>query len=285
MNDYAASLEDVEIREDKSDDKLTREEMRVLRKYVGKLSWLAANTRPDLAIYALDLAKKQKSATLKDLRSINRILQKVREKDSKIVFKKIGEKGSLCVIGISDASYHQDENAVSGEMILLGNTKMVAASPMFWKSGVIRKVCLSPKAAETRSLLRLVDDSLCLARQLAAMLNTKIETRMFTDSRPLLESIGSSGQIEEKALRQSVASLKQNLEDGEVGSFAWIAGTEIVADVFTKQGSQREALDEIVLDNVFRHAQTVDNLVLFKTEEIQIKNLVTKAGKKTLDLE
>ena len=83
---------------------------------------------------------------------------------------------------------------------------------MYWKLGVIRKVCLSPKAAETRSLLRLVDDSLCLARQLSAMLNTMIETRMFTDSRPLLESIGSLGQIEEKALRQSVASLKQNLE-------------------------------------------------------------------------
>merc|ERR1712105_511692 len=97
MNDYAASLEDVEIREDNSDDKLTREELRVLRKYVGKLSWLAANTRRDLAIYALDLAKKQESAVLKDLRQVNRILQKVREKESKIVFKKIGEKGSLCV--------------------------------------------------------------------------------------------------------------------------------------------------------------------------------------------
>ena len=58
MNDYVARLEDVELREDKSDEQLTREEMRVLRKYVGKLSWLAANTRPDLAIYALDLAKK-----------------------------------------------------------------------------------------------------------------------------------------------------------------------------------------------------------------------------------
>merc|ERR1712105_249762 len=131
------------------------------------------------------------------------------------------------------------------------------------------------------SLLRLVDDSLCLVRQLEEMLNTKIETRMFTNSRPLLESIGSSGQIEEKVLRQSVASLKQNLEDGEVGSFAWIVGTEIVADVFTKQGSQREALDKIVLDNVFRYAQTVDNLVLFEDEEIKIKNLVMKAGKKT----
>ena len=79
MADYAASLEDISIREDASDEKLTRDEMRVLRKYVGKLSWLAANTRPDLAVHALDLAKKQKQATLKDLRSVNRVLSKVRE--------------------------------------------------------------------------------------------------------------------------------------------------------------------------------------------------------------
>ena len=50
MNDYAASLNNIEIREDRLDDPLTREEMWVLRKYVGKLSWLAANTRPYLAV-------------------------------------------------------------------------------------------------------------------------------------------------------------------------------------------------------------------------------------------
>merc|ERR1712105_208923 len=110
-----------------------------------------------------------------------------------------------------------------------------------------------------------------------------IETRMFTDSRPLLESIGSLGQIEEKALRQLVASLKQMLEDGEINSYSWIAGTDIVVDVFTKSGSQRESLDEIVLENVFRHAQTEDNLVVYENEDIRIKNLVTKAGKKALE--
>ena len=41
MNDYAASLEDIEVREDVSDEKLSRDEMHVLQKYVGKLSWLA----------------------------------------------------------------------------------------------------------------------------------------------------------------------------------------------------------------------------------------------------
>ena len=42
-------------------------------------------------------------------------------------------------------------------------------------------------------------------------------------------------------------------------------------------------MDEIVLENIFRHAQNMDNLVLYENEEIQIKNLVTKAGKQNMD--
>ena len=51
MEDYARSLEEIEVKEDRSD------ELKVLRKYVGKLNCLAGNTRPDIAIYTLDLAK------------------------------------------------------------------------------------------------------------------------------------------------------------------------------------------------------------------------------------
>ena len=135
---------------------------------------------------------------------------------------------------------------------------------------------MSTKAAETRSMTKVVDDTLCLARQISLMMNTRVETRMFTDSRPLLESLGSSGQVEEKLLRQSVAALKQNLEDAEVDRFSWIPGTEIVADIFTKQGSVRKSLEEIVTWNEFRHAQTEDNLVVYEDGEIKIKNLMTK---------
>ena len=56
----------MEVREDRPDEMLTKDELKILRKYVGKLNWLAANTRPDIAIYALDLAKKQRKATIKD---------------------------------------------------------------------------------------------------------------------------------------------------------------------------------------------------------------------------
>ena len=82
--------------------------------------------------------------------------------------------------------------------------------------------------------------------------------------------------MEEKTLRQSIASLKQNLEDAEISQFSWIPGSEIVADVFTKQGSEREALEEIMYKNEFRHSLSSDNMVIFENEEIKIKNLITK---------
>ena len=131
MEDYAQSLEDINIREAKADEKLTREELKIYRKYVGKLNWLAANTRPDLAIYALDMAKKQKKAVIKDLREINRVLKKVRERESKVVFSRIGNKEELCVIGVSDASYHCSERSVAGEVILLRNLGSKKAAPIY----------------------------------------------------------------------------------------------------------------------------------------------------------
>ena len=53
MDEYAESLEEIKIREGKTNEELNRDEMKVLRKYVGKFNWLSTNTRPNIAIHAL----------------------------------------------------------------------------------------------------------------------------------------------------------------------------------------------------------------------------------------
>ena len=115
MEDYSKSLEEIQIKDAKADEPLTREELKVFRKFVGKFNWLVAYTRPDLAIYALELAKRQKKAVIKGSREINRVLKKVRCKESRVLFTKIGEKNKLCVMGVSDATYHQDDRSVAGD--------------------------------------------------------------------------------------------------------------------------------------------------------------------------
>ena len=74
---------------------------------------------------------------------------------------------------------------------MLVNEKTMDMSQIYWKSGVIKRVCMSPKAAETIALMKLVDDRTNKARQVSQLLSLSVGTRIFTDSRPLVESIGS----------------------------------------------------------------------------------------------
>jgi len=62
-------------------------------------------------------------------------------------------------------------------------------------------------------------------------------------------------------------------------AYSWIQVEEIVADILTKLGSKHEALDEILVRNEFKHAQTEDNIVTYEENEFKIRNEVTKKDK------
>ena len=62
-------------------------------------------------------------------------------------------------------------------------------SPIYWNLGVIKRVCMSLKAAETRALMTLVDDATNQVRQVSHLMSLDVRTRIFPDSRPLLESL------------------------------------------------------------------------------------------------
>ena len=177
------------------------------RKYTGKLSWLASNCRPDLAITALLMSKKNSNATIKDLKKINVVIGKIRERPNRVEFARIGKKEDLTLNGLTDASYKTDENSIGGTMVLLGNGKDTTVAPLHWKSKTTKKVCHSAKAAETRSMTKLLDDTQFFAIQLEQLFFGKYVGKMlihlFTDSGPLLDSVGSIHQVEEKLLRNS----------------------------------------------------------------------------------
>ena len=98
-----------------------------------------------------------------DLRDKNRILKKVRERESCIRYRYIGGKEYLIIVGVGDASYKQDDKAIGGIFLFLANWSMTHAAPIFWKSQQIERVCHSSKDAETLNLLKMVDDSVLAA--------------------------------------------------------------------------------------------------------------------------
>merc|ERR1712243_528036 len=125
IEDYAESIQEIkEIRKAKRDEKLMKAELKEYRKYTGKISWLAQGTRPDLSYSALSLTKKNNDATISDLRNVNRLVDKVKNEENKVIYGKIGSRETLQVVGIVDASYKSDEKLICGMMIVLANENM-----------------------------------------------------------------------------------------------------------------------------------------------------------------
>ena len=96
MEDYAQSIEEIkEIRKAGNNEPLTKTEYKVFRKYAGKIQWLAENVRPNLAFVGLNMSMKKNDATIGDLKKVNRIVKKVKSRESKMKFGKIGKKREI----------------------------------------------------------------------------------------------------------------------------------------------------------------------------------------------
>ena len=52
-----------------SEEVLTKLDMKAYRNYILKLNWVANNIRSDQAVYLMESTRKQKRATLNDLRN------------------------------------------------------------------------------------------------------------------------------------------------------------------------------------------------------------------------
>ena len=285
MNDYANSLEEIkEFRDVKKDDSLTKLEYKIYRKYTGKLSWLADNVRPDLCHTVLEMSRKNNSANMGDLKNVNRVLEKVRNKENILIFKKLGNNEELCMYGITDASFHQDKKSIAGNMLILGNQNNDDAVPLYWKSKSIDRVCESSKDAEARAMNMMIDVGKQLTEQIEQLLSKKnpelkkknIPIKIFTDNIPVLKSIASTTQSKNRYLRPTYAKFKENLEFKEIDGFSWIDGRKMLADVLTKEKSHEsdtgQEMNEIMEKNLFKYGKTEDNLVLWKKGEIMLLN-------------
>ena len=77
-----------------------------------------------------------------------------------------------------------------------------------------------------------VDDAKNVVDQLKDLLNAEIKVRVFTDSRPLLDTLGSTSQVAKKGLRKAVAYLKDHLKLGSVERYAWIQGKDTLSEIY-----------------------------------------------------
>merc|ERR1712240_450715 len=282
--DYANLVEDIkDIRKVDRADKLTRAELKEYRKYTGKISWLSQGVRPDLSYSVLMLAKKNNSATISDLRNVNKIVGKVKKEEYKVVYGRVGDKESLQVIGVVDASYKRDEKSIGGMLVMIADERMTVASPIMWKSKQIELVCYSSKDAAMLAMSKLLDEVIYIARQVEILLfgdyRKRLPVRMMTDSEPTLESISSTRQIERKGLRMTFQEMKEKLMEGEIVSYQWLSTKEMWADGLTKEMEMAEGLRNLLKEGRCKIASQEMNKVAGQNREIRMMNIRNRKKK------
>jgi len=286
MEDFAKSIKEIQdIRKANGTEPLTKAELKEYRKHTGKLSWLAQGTRPDLSYSVIELSKKNNSATIADLRNINRIIEKVKKEENKIIYKKLGNREDLQIIGIVDASYKTDNKSIAGMLIALANKDMTKASPLMWKTKQIVRVCHSSKDAETLSMTKMIDEVTYMARHVEILLygkyNKKMDVRIYTDSEPTLESIASTRQIERKGLRMLVHEMKDKLRDKEITSYQWISTKKIWADGLTKEMPMTDGIRKLLKHGTCDMVQEDTNKVICQDDEIKMINIRNRKREKS----
>ena len=197
---------------------------------------------------------KSKHATIADANKINKIIRKAKQEaeNSKIVFRIIGDYKDLKIIGFSDASYKTvDDKVRSAEGRLLFLTDGERAAPILWKSKKIPRVCDSTKTAETLAADKTLDDAIYLARIVREIYTgqksmKQIPVEMYTDSKPLFESIYSTKQVDRKSIRHVIHMMKDSITRGEVQRFHWIDTKKMLADVFTKDSANSDLIKKVL---------------------------------------
>ena len=101
----------------------------------------------------------------------------------------------------------------------------------------------------------------------------KVGVELFTDSKPLLDSIASTKQVKIKMMRPVIADMKEKLIDGSINSFKWIGTSRMVADVLTKDKKDSKELNDILTNNKYEGIEEENNKVIFNGVKVKMERL------------
>lgn len=243
QKDYVQQLQPISMdkkRTQEKDSKLTGEETTMLRSKIGQITWIAQQSRPDIAFDACMLAASVNNATVAHLIEANKIIRKIKAENVQLRFQYLGENPQLFVY--SDASFgNLKDGGTQGGCFtaLVGENN--AFCPISWTSKKIRRVVRSTLAGETLAMADAADEGIFLAtiyRELKfGKSNNTVPVVCITDSKSLDEAIRSNKFVTEKRLRIEVSSIKEMLQQGQLTKVVWVDTKRQLADCLTKCGA------------------------------------------------
>jgi len=260
QNEYIKTVREVECPTSGNSCPVNDSERKEIRRVVGELLWVALMTRPDLAFEVNQLSTNIMSAKIKDLKYAKRLVEKAKLEPTILTFTKLGPLKDLRIKLYCDASFNNQDaklRSTEGRVLLLENEHSKKVNMFSWKTKKISRICRSVKGAETRALENGLDEAVHYARMIKEIydgrVNLKdpkqIKVEAVTDNKGLWENLNNTRQCEEKLLRNSIALIKEMVDQSQVDKVHWVETGEMLADTLTKTGGNRSWI-KLVMEKI-----------------------------------
>ena len=230
---------------------MNQQELTQLRQLTGMVNWAARATRPDLSFEMIESSTKFKGGIVEDL---------IHAKNVAMRLKKIGvvvrtsdlENFKDCQVWVyTDAAFrnlNDSKDSCGGYITFIVNTKSGKCAPIEWSSGKIKRKVHSTLAAETLAMNKGIDAALGIKFMLKAMTSGTVDlpVKVITDNKSAQDAIYSESEVSERMLRADISIIKDMIEEGKIMEVKWVAGSAMLADIFTKRGVNKIPLLEVL---------------------------------------
>ena len=245
---YMEDLKELEIMSTRSREKdspINEDERETLRSVIGKLNWLATQTRPDLSYDVCELSTNLKNGTVELLTKANKVIQKAKYNKVFLHYPPL-DLDNIVVRCYADASFGNlpDGGSQGGMYVeLVSGSK---SAPIEWQSKRLTRTPRSTLAAETISMVDGMESGFLAGKMLSEILyNSKrsVPVEGITDNYALFEVAHSTTAVKEKRLRIEISMLRETISKKEF-ELKWINTGHQLADCLTKKGSDPRKLVE-----------------------------------------
>ena len=245
-----ASIAKIELQENNNDPNrlLTADERTKFRALVGQLNWVSGQSRPDISFDVCEASTALKSPTVKDILRANKIVNKLKGCDVRLLFHVVGNL-SECVLHVfADASYGNLPGGGSqGGYIVFLSSSSGSVCPLIWQSHRIKRVVRSTLAAETLAMVEAAEAAILMGHLIAEINSGSSDGKhcnqiiCHTDNKSLFDAACSTKVILDKRLRVDLAALREMCDRGEI-CLKWIPKAHQLSDVLTKKGATSNTL-------------------------------------------
>ena len=255
-------------------------EISMFRGLIGQMGWVSRQSRPDLMVNVSLAAQSIGRPTVKDVVNLNKAVKMLKSSaDAKWRFVPSDEiqlsSCVVCVFADSSFAYVEGMKSQCGYLIALTVPRIKDGQPaplhvLETFSGSIKRVCRSTLAAEANGFLTGVEAGEYVRALLLELQHpgeklrnldaeyVKRKILCLTDAKSLETTLNrDAGQPTDKRVRILVAQVKELIgentyEDEESAYAIWCDTSQMLADVLTKLGCEREPLLEALYSGTWQ---------------------------------